>query len=243
MTISLGLAAMANAAMVHRYSFDTDASDSIGGADGTLVNGASVSGGQALFDGSNDYVNLDASTIAIDTFTTLTIESWWTHDDLTRWQRVFDFGDNTSDYLFYSPVGEPGGSSNPNQVIGLKNNPTEQALEETGKLAAGSYHMAMTFDDATNTIKYYVNGAFVSEKTDVTNTLASIGTTNAYLGKAQWSDPYLDGSIDEFRIYDTVLTAAEVTSSYDAGPNAVPEPSSSALLGLAGLALILRRRK
>ena len=36
----------AGAALTHEYSFTTDASDSIGGANGTLVNTATVSGGQ-----------------------------------------------------------------------------------------------------------------------------------------------------------------------------------------------------
>src|ERR1700693_800759 len=39
-------AAPAHADLTHRYSFTTDASDSVGGANGTLVNSATVSGGQ-----------------------------------------------------------------------------------------------------------------------------------------------------------------------------------------------------
>jgi len=43
-------------------------------------------------------------------------------------------------------------------------------------------------------------------------------------------------------IYDTALNASEVAALGPVG-TAVPEPSSAALLGLGGLALILRRRK
>lgn len=91
----------------------------------------------------------------------------------------------------------------------------------------------------------FLKNTTIQYEKNVTNTLASIGTTNAYLGKAQWNDPTFDGSIDEFRIYDTALDATQITASFADSANtvAVPESSSTALLGLPGLALILRRRK
>jgi hypothetical protein len=56
------------------------------------------------------------------------------------------------------------------------------------------------------------------------------------------NDPYNGGAIsaifDDVRIYDTALTQVEIEQIA-----AVPEPSSTALLGLGGLALILRRKK
>jgi len=46
--------------------------------------------------------------------------------------------------------------------------------------------------------------------------------------------------MDEIQFYSETLTDAEVATLYT---DVVPEPSSSALLGLGGIALILRRRK
>jgi hypothetical protein len=40
---------------------------------------------------------------------------------------------------------------------------------------------------------------------------------NNYIGKSQYSDPYLNGSLDEFRIYKRALTAVEVAQLYLAG--------------------------
>jgi hypothetical protein len=48
-----------------------------------------------------------------------------------------------------------------------------------------------------------------------------------------------DGLIDDVAFYDHVLLPTEITSLQT---NAVPEPSGIALLGLSGLALVLRRR-
>jgi hypothetical protein len=38
-------------------------------------------------------------------------------------------------------------------------------------------------------------------------------TPNNYFGRSQYaSDPYLDGSLDEIRIYDRALTTAEISA-------------------------------
>ena len=52
-----------------------------------------------------------------------------------------------------------------------------------------------------------------------------------WLGKSQWgADPYFAGDFDEFRIYEGVLSDAEVAMNYELGTEAVlplePEPLS-----------------
>src|SRR5271165_6311571 len=49
--------------LLHRYSFTTDASDSAGGANGTLVGGATIQNGQVQLDGSSGYVNLPSGIV------------------------------------------------------------------------------------------------------------------------------------------------------------------------------------
>ena len=79
--------------LVHQYSFDSDVHDSIGGADGTLVGNALISGGAVVLDGSvHDYVDLPNDLVV--SLTNATIESWITWDGGPVWQRVFDFGNN-----------------------------------------------------------------------------------------------------------------------------------------------------
>ena len=49
---------------------------------------------------------------------------------------------------------------------------------------------------------------------------------NNWLGRSPWGDPLFDGSIDEFRIYDTALSAAEVASVvHDWAPTRRPRPT------------------
>jgi hypothetical protein len=64
-------------------------------------------------------------------------------------------------------------------------------------------------DGGTGTL--YVDGLVAGTTTGMTLTPASLGTTpNNYIGKSQWPDPYLDGNIDDFRVYGRALSAAEI---------------------------------
>ena len=52
-----------------------------------------------------------------------------------------------------------------------------------------------------------------------------------------------EGHYNTFRVYDRVLSGAEVEQNFNAGPSVIPEPGTIALLGLGGLVLSLRRRR
>jgi hypothetical protein len=71
--------------------------------------------------------------------------------------------------------------------------------------------VAVTLSGSTGTL--YVNGAAVGTNNAMTLSPYSLGsTTQNYIGKSQFSaDPYLNGIVDDFRIYGTALTAAEIT--------------------------------
>src|SRR4030042_848969 len=83
--------------LTHRYSFanggGTVAVDSVGGQNGTLVDGASISGNAVQLDGSNDYVNLPGGLIS--GYTALSFEAWFTSTSTSSWTRVWDFGNKS----------------------------------------------------------------------------------------------------------------------------------------------------
>src|ERR1039457_4134614 len=59
LTVALSPARSSGAgSLAHRYSFTTNASDSVGGADGVLRGGATISGGAVVLDGVSGYVDL-----------------------------------------------------------------------------------------------------------------------------------------------------------------------------------------
>lgn len=70
------------------------------------------------------------------------------------------------------------------------------------------------------------------------------GFPNNYLGKSQYDNPYLDGSINEFRIWSGALTAEEVAAHEVLGPGTVvPEPAGASLFIVFGMALLAGRKQ
>lgn len=77
-------------------------------------------------------------------------------------------------------------------------------------------HVAVTVGGGVGIL--YVNGAEVARNSAMTLTSASLGsTTNNWIGRSQYSDPYLDGAVDSFRVYSRVLTASEVSGFHSSG--------------------------
>ncbi len=181
---------------------------------GTLVNGPTWTTGTLAnavsFDGSNDYVTLPAGVV--NGLTTCTLTSWVYLNSVTAWTRVFDFGTGTTNYMFLTPK-----NGSPNKVrFAIRTASTsEQVIDSTSAItAAGWHHVAVTLNGATGTL--YVDGAQAGQNTAMTLNPSSLGSTTLnYLGKSQFSaDPYLNGKVDDFHIYGTVLTAAQISSLY-----------------------------
>ena len=71
--------------------------------------------------------------------------------------------------------------------------------------------MAVTFDGATGTI--YVDGQKVGSG-NISIKPSQLGiTTQNRIGRSQFaSDPYLDGRVDDFRIYNVALNDQEIAA-------------------------------
>jgi Concanavalin A-like lectin/glucanases superfamily/Bacterial Ig-like domain len=82
------------ASLIHRYSFNGNANDSVGSANGTLMGTATVSGGQLVLDGSatNSYVTLPAGIVS--NLNEISVETWVSFNptNINAFAAIFAFG-------------------------------------------------------------------------------------------------------------------------------------------------------
>jgi type II secretory pathway pseudopilin PulG len=193
------------------------ASDSsTNGNDGTLYNGpvwttGQINGGLDL-DGSNDYVSLPIGSV-IHSLTDSTFSIWvnWFADDGDDWHRIWDFGTGTTYYMYL--VTDNGNTGTPQFTITTHGSDNDDDTIAPSAISFNEWHhIAVTIDADNHTYKLYIDGSYVAQNTSARYTPSSLGTTNKnYLGRSNYSDdPYLNGALDDFRIYNRVLTAAEI---------------------------------
>ena len=168
---------------------------------GTLVNtplwAAGKFGNAVDLDGSNDYVSLPAGVV--DGLTDFTVAAWVYLDTVSSWSRIFDFGTGTSVNMFLTPRS---GSGNVRFAITAGGAGGEQQINGSAALPSGVWtHAAVTLEGGTGIL--YVNGERSGRNSSMTLTPASLGaTTLNYIGKSQYSaDAYVNGGVDDFRIY------------------------------------------
>lgn len=117
------------------------------------------------------------------------------------------------------------------------------------------YHYVLTFEDGLNVddtanpaggrLSWYRNGARVGV-VNVPFHLSAIADVNNWIGRSQSSgDSMANITLNEFRIYDHALSPADITASFNAGPDAtfpapVPQPDTVTMAyGMKALVAVL----
>jgi hypothetical protein len=203
-------------------SSGSSAADSSGnGWSGTLVNGpvwisgaASKINNAVNLDGTNDQVTF-AQGIVSGT-NDVTFAAWVKWNGGNDWQRIFDFGTGTSNYLFLSPRTNTGMAR-----FAIRTAAVAEQQISGGTIPTGVWtHVAVTISGSTGTL--YLNGVAVGTNPAMTLKPSSLGnTTQNYLGKSQFAaDPAFNGGVDEFQIHNRALAAGEIAAL--AAPPAAP---------------------
>ena len=219
--------AAAPGAMFAHWKFNetsgTTAVDSIAGRNGTLNAGASFTAGKfsnsLALNGSNSYVSLPAGVVS-SLSGNFSIAAWVYVNVNGTWARLFDFGTGTAVYMYLAPAS---GGNTVRYGITTSSSGGEQTLNGPVLSAGAWHHVAVTLSGTTGIL--FVDGVGVGTNTSMTLKPASLGsTTQNYLGKSQWPDPYLNGRVDDFRIYNVALSSAQVVAL--ANPDgALPAPA------------------
>ncbi|MGH9614738.1 MAG: family 43 glycosylhydrolase, partial [Bryobacteraceae bacterium] len=140
------------------YPFDVDARDHSSLYNGKMQNNASITNetarGKMLFlDGNTNYVVLANPVANASTFTAWV--KWYGGAD---WQRIFDFGASTTNYLFLTPRAFGG---NMRFAITSNGNGAEQQLNAPTALPTNSWcHVAVTLDGSQGIL--YLDGISIA---------------------------------------------------------------------------------
>ena len=198
---------------VNTYNFDTDGAvlDGTGMADGTLMGGASVSGGALHLSTNGDYVSFSGVDLYLDQYTSVTQEFFFRaavdSNGEFMWQWTSYFGDDNGADCMMTTLGSWGSKD----YLFLLNNTDPKINIVDKSWDDGQWHHMVTVKTPT-AIKMYRDGVLVGEQA-VSDT--TIGTLLAYLGKGSdaWAgDPTWMGDIGEYNLYDGEMDAATVAA-------------------------------
>lgn len=168
--------------------------------DGVIAHAFTTNTKALDFDGSNDYVSV-AHSSDLSISGAMSITAWINPDSLGSGFPMFVSKRSSSGhaYQFYT---------NSNKL--LYNNGT--SAQSTGTISTGSWaHVAVTFDGAGG-VTFYINGSSAG-----TGTVATTNPTNTqavYLGAAH-NGNFFDGKMDEVAIFNSELTASEISNIYN----------------------------
>lgn len=217
--------------LVARYGFDGNSSDSSGNANDAIITGPPAYGagmyGSALsLSGTGQYAMAPAGILAGVTNFTMAVWVYWNGG--SAWQRIVDFGNDTTQYMFLTPGS---GSGTLRFAITTNGAGAEQILE-TSPLPVGQWrHVAITRN--VDTARLYTNGILAVSGT-VSVAPASFDPALNFLGESQYpADPLFSGRLDELFIYNYALSDTEITrlANNEPPPPALPTSISSVLAG------------
>ena len=205
------------AGLVSFWKGESNAIDSYGTNNGTLVGGATFTNGEAgqafYFDGSTAYVDVPDSP-SLELTSQITIEAWINPLAISGGQNIVDkinAGIGLNGYQL-------GLISNNQQLVGQFNSPGMSWPSEFVKASIpvnlGTWnHVAWTYNQSAMIL--YYNGQPVGTNVIGPQPIAT-SSSDVYIGN---NGPAFTGAIDEVGIYNTALSAAQILAIYNAGTN------------------------
>jgi hypothetical protein len=196
-TISIQVTDANGAINVHQVSFAIDADLDV-----------QIAGKQLDFDGTNDFMQVaDNNALDFGADASFTIEYWVNMDDVTTLQSMIDKGTTSGDDSNYRISIE-------NSQLRFWSPESGNVAPSTATLSVGEWaHVAVTYDGTANQMVFYVNG----EQAGAAATVNEIGTINdgpLLIGRDN-QGRFLNGQMDELRIWSEARTADDIRLNYD----------------------------
>ncbi|NNM87239.1 MAG: PEP-CTERM sorting domain-containing protein [Phycisphaerae bacterium] len=223
---------------------------------GTLVGGATVSGGQMATTGTAGmgmqipYGAFGAITGDFSFEMLSTVSNPASAND--GWNTFFNVGGNSSNQSGILVHSVAGGAGAPSAAAFYTTSSDNTGNLSGPVLSSGEQVLVdVTYIASSGLFSFYVNGTLAnsttlssSEYTDFGNLATFAGTSNsaAYDGVGgfdYWNNLSFVGTTNYFSVYNSALTANQVAANY----TAVPETGTLGLLGLGALGLLMLKRR
>jgi len=192
--------------LVAHLPFDYTLNDTTLNGNHSVVYGDTIwvegkTGSALRFSGTDNFVQLP---YAIANHDELTVACWIYWRGGSTWQRIWDFGTGTSQYMFLTPKCGSG------MRFAIKDGGDEQQVNLGSNLPLNTWtHVTVTLGAEGATL--YLNGEASATNPNVTIRPSDFRPVFNYIGRSQFTaDPDLKGYVDDFRIYNYALSADEV---------------------------------
>jgi hypothetical protein len=198
---------------------------------------------------------IDASNAAkLTRFVPTSELNFSTHDwSYVGWFKVDGSTTTDNETIFHVGTGDLFGGEDEIYVnasgssIALQHYPGPDVNISKGATITAWHHVAVTYSNSAATVQLYVDGTLAgSDNAFTLNMIQASSNANVGFGgfDATTRDRYLNGWMDDVAVYDSTLTAADVSglASGNLTPTDVPEPSTAALCVIVAGGALLRRR-
>ena len=211
----------------HSWTFnDGTANDYIGGANGTLVGGATVTEGVLWIAEQDQWMEMSGDLIALQDYEAITLEAWYiplagANEEYTMLAYFGDVVDEAGADGYFMTSARGDDKSRTAITCGVYTNPwsgetgADGVEYDDGEL----HHMVSTLTE--DEISLYIDGELMATTPLAeTNGIWGISTNYAYLAKSGYTtDPEWIGDINEFNIYNKALSGDEVLYLWLEGPS------------------------
>ncbi|MES1164614.1 MAG: LamG domain-containing protein, partial [Verrucomicrobiota bacterium] len=148
----------------------------------------------------------------------ITLAAWVYEASDADWQRVFDIGTGMTVQMFLTTREKKDANHYVRFVITTTGPTAEEAIQSTQAISLNAWHhLAVTLQAGSPYAgTLYIDGVAAATNPAMTLHPSDLGaTTQSFIGKSQYAtDPYMTGYIDDFRVYQRALTAAEIAALY-----------------------------
>jgi hypothetical protein len=226
----------ANLGLVAAFGFEETAGTAVVDSAANPINGTLGAGttaptrvaagtgkiGRALrFDGGDNVGVPDGAATKLDLTNGMTLEAWVNPSSMNGWESVIykergGAGTGVLSYALYAPDG--GTNTPPAGYVRTSGAGPDRGIQGLTRLPLNVWsHIAVTYTTAagpaSSSLRYYVNGALVRTITNAVNQNILVGTNPLRIGNSNASiSEGFNGMIDEVRIYNRALSAAEITA-------------------------------